>query len=123
MRLFCVIMNITFAFKRTRTFGFYMNTNLSNQPNFFRLDLSRKKLQLLVIKTNTNNSNQPNFFRKPFTQETQAAEPRGLIRVIWIIRVRKTSSSSWFKSRVLNQLQQLWLKTDCTNEPFGLCSL
>ena len=96
MRLFCVIMNITFAFKRTRTFGFYMNTNLSNQPN---------------------------FFRKPLTQETQAAEPKGLIRVIRTIRVRKTSSSSWFKSRVLNQLQQLWLKTNRTNEPFGLCIL
>ena len=50
---FCVIMNITFAFKRTRTFGFYMNTNLSNQSNFFGLNLSRKKLQLLVVKTNT----------------------------------------------------------------------
>lgn len=110
MRLFCVIMNITFAFKRTRTLGFYMNTNHSNQPNFFRLNLSRKKLQLLVVKTNTNNSNQPNFFRKPLTQETQAAEPRGLIRVIRTIRVRKTSSSSW-------------LKTDRTNEPFGLCIL
>ena len=44
-------------FKRTRTFGFYMNTNLSNQPIFFRLNLSRKKLQLLVVKTNTNLSN------------------------------------------------------------------
>ena len=34
-----------------------------------------------------------------FKQESQAAEPRGLIRVIRIIRVRKTSSSLWFKQQ------------------------
>lgn len=29
---------------------------------------------------------------KTLKQESQAAEPKGLIRVIWIIRVRKNSS-------------------------------